>query len=341
MTLSVAVSPTPGPSLPGISGAAASDGSLDFAAILQSVTGGAAASPEALLGALTAEAPTGQAGTETAADPLQALLAGLLAFTGEPPAGDIAEAGETLGEAEPLGDDALAALGRSKRTAADATALSAVQADKPAALAADSAAASKALAPAAAKLADIRAAEDPLLDHGSAETGLDGPLPSTHTAPGAAPGVSAARTAVATAHVAAPVGSQTWAAELGQRVVMLARSDVQSAQITVHPANLGPIEVRLSLNGGEATAVFVSPHSDVREALETALPRLREMFASAGIELGQAQVNSQSRGSAGQGEANGHTSSLAERAEVTGVLADNEAVRVSRPIGRGLIDTFV
>lgn len=338
MNLSVAASPTPGPGLPVVTGAAAKDESIDFAAILQSMAATSAASPEALIGALTAGAPTTPPGEEAAPDPLQALLAGLLAFNGEPPAADTGGTGEV---AEALGDDALAALGKGKRPAADSADLTTAKADKPAVLAADSAATSKAIAPTAAKLADSNTADDPFLDSASAEHGPDGPAPSLHAAPGAAPGVTAARTAVATAHVTAPVGSQSWASELGQRVVMLARNDAQSAQITVHPANLGPIEVRLSLNGGEATAVFVSPHSDVREALEAALPRLREMFASAGIELGQAQVNSQSHGSAGQREGSGQSPSLADQAEVTGVLADNESTRVTRPIGRGLIDTFV
>jgi flagellar hook-length control protein FliK len=53
---------------------------------------------------------------------------------------------------------------------------------------------------------------------------------------------------------------------------------------------LGAIEVRLSLNGGEAGAQFFSANAAVRDAIESALPKLREMLAQAGINLGDSHV---------------------------------------------------
>jgi flagellar hook-length control protein FliK len=44
------------------------------------------------------------------------------------------------------------------------------------------------------------------------------------------------------------------------------------------------------MSGGEAGAQFYSPHASVRDAIESALPKLREMMAEAGVTLGQAQV---------------------------------------------------
>ena len=90
------------------------------------------------------------------------------------------------------------------------------------------------------------------------------------------------------------VRDQNWATDLGQKVVWLASNDKQSAQLTLNPPQLGPIEVSLDVDKGNASVSFVSANAEVRDAIETALPRLREMFASAGIELGQTNVGAQS-----------------------------------------------
>ncbi|MDP3689211.1 MAG: flagellar hook-length control protein FliK, partial [Sulfurimicrobium sp.] len=57
---------------------------------------------------------------------------------------------------------------------------------------------------------------------------------------------------------------------------------------------LGPMEVRLSVNNDQITAIFVSHHPAVRDAIEDALPRLREMLADSGLSLGSATVSSDS-----------------------------------------------
>jgi flagellar hook-length control protein FliK len=58
------------------------------------------------------------------------------------------------------------------------------------------------------------------------------------------------------------------------------------------------------------SATFVSQHADVRQALEAALPRLREMMAENGISLGSATVSadtSQQQGGFERQECNGYT----------------------------------
>jgi flagellar hook-length control protein FliK len=321
-------------------------GGVDFAAVLISLSASPAASPEMLVAAPAEDVATETPVGEAIPNPLQALLAGLLAVPAEQAAPALADSPTDQGD----GVDALATelASAPKKGRGELTAL-AIQAES-AGKQADTAAAANPVLPAAAKLADAGRATTDAARMAAGEVSLElpptdgegnSPTSSAHASLGPFATSATARGASAIAHVATPVGSPAWAGELGQRMVMLARSDAQTAQITLHPAHLGPIEVRLSLSGGEATAVFVSPHSDVREALETALPRLREMFAGAGIELGQAQVNAQSRGSGGRDEPSGSPASLARRTEVGDVLADNEGIRLTRPIGRGLIDTFV
>jgi len=48
-----------------------------------------------------------------------------------------------------------------------------------------------------------------------------------------------------------------------------------------------PYRISLSMSGDQANAVFISASPEVREALENAMPRLREILADAGVTLGR------------------------------------------------------
>lgn len=94
--------------------------------------------------------------------------------------------------------------------------------------------------------------------------------------------------------VAPRVGSAEWGGAVGEKVVWMASQNHQVAELHLNPPNLGPLEVRLTISNDQASALFVSHHSAVREAIETALPRLREMLADNGIMLGNVTVGSES-----------------------------------------------
>jgi len=94
--------------------------------------------------------------------------------------------------------------------------------------------------------------------------------------------------------VAPRVGSAEWGGAVSERVVWMASQSHQVAELHLNPPNLGPLEVRLTISNDQASALFVSNHSAVREAIETALPRLREMLADNGIMLGNVTVGSES-----------------------------------------------
>jgi flagellar hook-length control protein FliK len=147
--------------------------------------------------------------------------------------------------------------------------------------------------------------------------------------------------------VATPVHSPNWSAEVGQRVVWMARNNVQEAQLSVNPPHLGPIEITLSLKDDAATARFFSPHAEVREILEQALPRLREMLAGAGVQLGQSDVGAQSQQAFQQfsgrhpGAGNGQASFSEEHPSLHGLNAVKQTAVVRTLTGNGLVDTFV
>lgn len=90
-----------------------------------------------------------------------------------------------------------------------------------------------------------------------------------------------------------PVGANGWSTGLGDQVAWMSRSNQQQAQITLNPPNLGPLQITLNLSSDQVTAQFVSPHAEVRQAIQDAMPQLKEMLASSGIALGQSSVGSE------------------------------------------------
>lgn len=147
--------------------------------------------------------------------------------------------------------------------------------------------------------------------------------------------------------LATPLHDNRWTQDFGEKVVWLAKSDQHTAQININPPQLGPLQISLNLNGDQATAIFASPHAEVRQAIEDALPRLREMLSSAGISLGDANVGAQlpqqNRDTPSQftnGNPNG-TRFSGENAILGGeVNVSNKTGSLPIQRGRGLVDLF-
>jgi flagellar hook-length control protein FliK len=87
-----------------------------------------------------------------------------------------------------------------------------------------------------------------------------------------------------------PVGSAAWADEIGTRVVMMTESGNHTASLKLSPEHLGPLEINITVRDEKASVWFGAAHADTRAAIETALPRLREMFEAQGLSLADAGV---------------------------------------------------
>ncbi len=103
-------------------------------------------------------------------------------------------------------------------------------------------------------------------------------------------GALATARSAAALHIERPVGSPGWGQELAQRVQWVVGKEMQSAEIRINPPHLGPIELRVTMHNDQAHVVLVTASPAVREAVEQALPRLRELLADNGISLGHAGV---------------------------------------------------
>ncbi|MCC4617054.1 flagellar hook-length control protein FliK [Xanthomonas campestris pv. asclepiadis] len=131
------------------------------------------------------------------------------------------------------------------------------------------------------------------------------------------------------------MGSDSFDDAIGARMSWLADQKIGHAHIKVTPNEMGPVEVRLHLDGDKVNASFSSANADVRQALEQSLPRLREMLGQNGFQLGQADVGQQQQGQSGNRNGGG--------SDGNGLSLDD-----SPPVGipsvvlrqRGLLDAY-
>jgi flagellar hook-length control protein FliK len=92
-----------------------------------------------------------------------------------------------------------------------------------------------------------------------------------------------------------PVQQPGWDQALAQRVQWMVGKQMQGAEIKLTPPNLGTLEVRVSVNHDQTSVSFTSPHASVRDAIETAMPRLRELLADNGLNLANVNVSEHSQ----------------------------------------------
>jgi flagellar hook-length control protein FliK len=100
--------------------------------------------------------------------------------------------------------------------------------------------------------------------------------------------------APATPQLNAQLGSPEWQQALSQQVLMFHRNGQQSAELRLHPQELGALQITLKLDDNQAQLHIASAHGQVRAAVEAALPHLRHALAESGINLGQSSVGGES-----------------------------------------------
>ncbi len=105
--------------------------------------------------------------------------------------------------------------------------------------------------------------------------------------------LTGSQTGVVTA-VNLPLQHPRWGTAVSEKVIWMMNAQIKEAAIKLNPASLGSIEIRLSLVDDQANVTFNVLTSQAKEALESALPRLREMLAEQGIALNDANVSDQS-----------------------------------------------
>ncbi len=93
-------------------------------------------------------------------------------------------------------------------------------------------------------------------------------------------------------NITKPEGHQ----QLAEKVRWMVNTKNLVADIRLDPAELGSVHVKVAMSGDSATVNFVVQSHHARDAMDSATPRLREMLADKGIELGQSSVRQESNG---------------------------------------------
>jgi flagellar hook-length control protein FliK len=133
------------------------------------------------------------------------------------------------------------------------------------------------------------------------------------------------------------VGERGWDQAVGQKLVWMVNQKHQVAQLHLNPPDLGQLKIAISLDQNQASAQFFSAHASVREALEVAMPRLREMLADSGITLGNASVGTEAFREPTQQQPRAHVEQSGAVVADSGTVSSGE--RLLRPM-LGLVDTF-
>ncbi|MFO1413504.1 MAG: flagellar hook-length control protein FliK [Burkholderiales bacterium] len=92
-----------------------------------------------------------------------------------------------------------------------------------------------------------------------------------------------------------PVASAGWAQDVSGALAQAITVRHSTAQLHLRPENMGPVDVVIRMAGSEANIQLVVPHAATREALESALPMLRDLLGDQGIALGQAAIESRAQ----------------------------------------------
>ena len=91
--------------------------------------------------------------------------------------------------------------------------------------------------------------------------------------------------------VTTPAFAPGWQDEAVGRMAHVVVTRNERAELTLHPAELGPVSIRVEMQADQASLTIVAACAETRSALEQSLPQLRDLLAGQGITLGQASVH--------------------------------------------------
>ena len=96
--------------------------------------------------------------------------------------------------------------------------------------------------------------------------------------------------------------------QLTEKIRWMVNSRNMMAEIRLDPPEMGSMQVRVNVQGDAASVSFIVQSPQAREALAQAEPRLKDMLAQQGIELGESSVRQQSQ-EQGQGQSDSQSQS--------------------------------
>lgn len=177
------------------------------------------------------------------------------------------------------------------------------------------------------------------VDNAAGSSAVNG-LFGTQAAPQAATHTAAPAATVSTATLQAPVGSMPWQNELGQQLIRFSQRGEHQIELHLHPKELGPLQISLHVNDQVAQAHFFAAHAQVRDAVQQAIPQLREALAGQGIALGEAMVGQQQQQDPGRFGGSSSSPSFGGVTEVESPASAHPVSTVLPRMGVGGVDLY-
>ena len=145
-----------------------------------------------------------------------------------------------------------------------------------------------------------------------------------------------------------PVTDNEWANQLSQKLMWMSAKNIQSAELHLNPADMGPIDIKIQVGADQSTINFNTPNQSVRELLEANIHRLRDMLNAQADNNSAEQILSNN----GQSQSNNNNGSSNESShqELSGVgsspgeLSSSESQLVTaskQSVSDSAVDTYV
>lgn len=125
--------------------------------------------------------------------------------------------------------------------------------------------------------------------------------------------------------------------KLQERINIMMSRNIQRADIRLDPPELGSVQIRVNMSGEQASVQFQVQSAQAKDAIETAMPRLREMLEQQGINLADTQVGEQSKN--GERTAGGQSSSSEESEDWA--IESEIALDNGQVVADGQVDFYV
>jgi flagellar hook-length control protein FliK len=111
-----------------------------------------------------------------------------------------------------------------------------------------------------------------------------------------------------------------------------------TAQIKVHPQELGQITAKIEVNNGIATITFLTEHAHVKQLMEANLPELRQAFQHSSLNLNNVDVHH--GGSQDKKEPPAYVNPDEEEDVVQGKIVNKATESHGVQTNRSIIDTY-
>jgi hypothetical protein len=139
--------------------------------------------------------------------------------------------------------------------------------------------------------------------------------------------------------IATPVSAPDFAQELGLRLSVLAKDGVQTAELHLNPADMGPVSVQIVMDGTQARVDFGADMAATRQAIEAGLPELASALRDAGFTLAGGGVSQHAGGRSGSNDPG-----TPDGGRQRGIVVEDDVKRVAtvarRIVTKGGIDLF-